>query len=328
MRASRGLGILAGTTALALATLVVASPASAAKLPDGQKATIVEAYPEESTGQFFDVNTDTGASAPFGPGEDRRIEGLEVADNGIGAGIGIVDFGDPGTRPAVFTVDANTGVVGAPQIILLNGEVPLDVCEGIDLVNSTFIISCVLSGDGSTSYVGQVTPATGEFIPFLTLSDQSYLQFQALANSEKTATLWGFALVGGVSTAFVLDLENDTATPYGEFVEPVYGADFDRDGKLFVSTLTQLVDPEIDIPAIALADPIAGTQTDVRPYVNTATTTALIEVPNLTIWGAPALADTGATGTDILPIGLGSALLLLAGAAFISTARISRRRSA
>jgi hypothetical protein len=164
--------------------------------------------------------------------------------------------------------------------------------------------------------------------PFLTLSGPSYLQFQALANSEKTATLWGFALVGGVSTAYVLDLENDTATPYGKFVEPVFGADFDRDGKLFVSTLTQLVDPEIDIPAIALADPIAGTQTDVHPYVDTATNTALVEVPNLTIWGAPGLAATGSAGSDMLPVALGSALLLLAGAAFVATARIGRRRTA
>ena len=329
MRASRGLGILAGTTALALATLVVAAPASAAKLPDGQKATIVESSTDSGTGQFFDLNTDTGASSPFGPGEDRTIEGIEVGDDGLGAAIGFADFGDGiGTRPAVFTADANTGVLGAPQLILLGGESYPDLCEGIDLVNSTYIVSCVLDADGATSFVGQLDPATGEFTSFLTLEGESYLQFTALANSVKTATLWGFASEDGGSTAYLLDLENDTATPYGEFDEPVFGADFDRDGKLFVSTLTQLVDPEIDIPAIALADPIAGTLTDVHPYVNIATTTALIDIPNLTIWGAPGLANTGATGTDMLTIGLGSALLLLAGAAFIATARMNRRTTA
>ena len=328
MRSSRVLGILAGTTALALATLVVASPASAAKLPDGQKATIVEQTSDSGTGQFYDVNTDTGASSPFGTAAGRSIEGIEVGDDGLGVAIGLADFGDIGTHPAMFTANANTGVLSAPQLILLNGEDTLDACEGIDLVNSTYIISCVLSGDGATSYVGQLDPATGTFTPFLTLSGESYLQFQALANSTKTATLWGFALVGGVSTAYQLDLENDTATPFGEFVEPVVGADFDRDGKLFVSTYTQATDPEIDLPAIALADPATGVVTDVHLYVDSSNNTALIDVHTLTIWGAPGLAATGTTGTDILPIGLGSALLLLAGAAFIATARMNRRVAA
>ncbi len=319
MRASRILGVLAGTTAIALATLTVAAPASAAKLPLGQKATIVENYGEVSPGQFYDVNTDTGASAPIGSPSEFALEGIEVADDGIGAAIGFATFGeDDSPTPAIFPANANTGTLGAPVQILFNGDVPLDLCEGIDLVNGTFLISCVFNDDVVSSYVGQVNVTTGEFIPFITLDGEDYLQFQAIANDVVTAQLWGFALVGGATIAFQIDLENDIVTEFGEFDEPVFGADFDRDGKLWVSTLTQLTDPEIDLPAIALADPFMGTQTDVRPYVDIATDTSLVVIPNLTIWGA--LAATGSTpAPSRCPSRLGSALLLLAGAAFIAT---------
>jgi hypothetical protein len=107
-------------------------------------------------------------------------------------------------------------------------------------------------------------------------------------------------------------------------VDDVYAADFDRDGQLFVST-EELFGNETVIPALAAADPFTGAFSFIEPYVSTTTDAALLFVAALTIWGAPALAATGASGTEAAPIAIGSALLLLAGAAFVATARASRR---
>ena len=69
MRSSRALGLLAGTAAVALATLTVASPASAATLPPGQRITIIDsiddAGPQE--GPFFEVDPADAAATPGAP---------------------------------------------------------------------------------------------------------------------------------------------------------------------------------------------------------------------------------------------------------------------
>lgn len=323
MRASRALGLLAGTTAVALATLFVAAPASAATLPDGQKITIVEWVDanEPVTGQFFDVNPADAASTPVGTASDETIIGLEVNDEGIGAAIGQID-----SEPVIWTADANTGSVSNPKVISLNGQVELDNCSGIDLVNGTFLVSCVEGGEGAGSYVGAVDPATGVLTPFLSLFGEDFVEFDALANSTVTAQLWGFARDGGASSSYTIDLENDVVDEVAPMVNNVFAADFDRDGQLFVST-EEVVGDAVEIPALAVADPFTGAFPFIEPYVSTATDEPLTFVAALTIWGAPALAVTGASGAEAAPIAIGSALLLLAGAAFVATARIGRRKT-
>ncbi|MDO7880801.1 hypothetical protein [Antiquaquibacter soli] len=320
MRSSLGLGLLAGTTALAFGTLVVAAPVAAATIASGQKITIVE-YIDSSDpgeGQFYGVNPADAASTPVGTATDQVIIGLEVGDDGLGAAIGQLD-----SESTIWTADANTGTVSNPQAITLGGDNVLDSCGGIDLVNGTFIISCVQPGDPGTSYVGQVNPATGDFIPFLTLTDEDYIEFDALANDVVTAQLWGFAEIGGATHSFTIDLENDVVEEVALMDEDVFAADFDRDGKLFVST--EELFGEIWLPALAVADPFTGTFASSDVYVSTTTEAALIFVAALTIWGAepgPALA---ATGSEVAPVAIGSALLLLAGGAVVLLARRSRR---
>lgn len=324
MRASRGLGFLAGTTALALATLVVASPASAATLPDGQKITIVEFLDTNSPaeGQFYNVNPADAASTPVGTGTGETISGLEVNDEGIGAAIGQLD-----SVSTVWTADANTGTISNPQTITVDGQIQPDSCDGIDLVNGTFIVACDEGGDADTSYVGALDPATGALISFITVDGDDYVAFDAIANSTVTAQLWGFAHIGAVSHSFTIDLENNDVDEVAPMENDVWAADFDRNGQLFVSS-EELFGNEIEIPALAVTDPAVGTFSFIEPYVSTTTDTALIFVAALSIWGVPALAATGAASVDAFPIGLGSALLLLAGAAFVATARIGRRKAA
>ena len=322
MRSSRALGMLAGTAAIAFATLVVASPAAAATLPDGQKITIVEWVDasEPVTGQFFDVNPADAASTPVGTASDENILGVEVNDEGIGAAIGQLD-----NEPAIWSANAVTGSISDPRIISLNGQVELDDCSGIDLVNGTFIVACS-EGGGGGSHVGAVDPATGVLTPFLSLFGEELVEFDALASNPVTGQLWGFAEDANVSSSYTIDLENDVVTEVAPMDALVFAADFDRDGQLFVST-QELFGGEIWLPALAVADPLTGAYSFIEPYVSTVTDAALLFVASLTIWGAPepALAATGASVADLLPIGLGSALLLLAGAAFFATARMQRK---
>ncbi|HWH96798.1 MAG TPA: hypothetical protein VNS80_00385 [Pseudolysinimonas sp.] len=317
MRSFRGLGLLAGTTAIAFATLVIASPAAAATLPDGQKITIVETIDgnDPPSGQFFDVNPADAASTPVGTAPDEYITGLEVNDDGIGAAIGQLD-----STSTIWTADANTGMLSDPHPITTAGDVDLDDCGGIDLVNGTFIISCV-EGGNIASHVGAVNPADGVFTSFLKLEGDDFVEFDALANDEKTAQLWGFS--GDTDFSYTIDLEHDIVTPVAEMDDEVFAADFDRDGVLWVSS--QVFRGELFVPALAIANPATGVFSSVGPYVSTTTDAALIFVLALTIWGEPALAATGASGADFVPIGIGSVLLLLAGAAFIATARVNRR---
>lgn len=322
MRASFAFGVLAGTTGLAVVVLGVATPAAAATLPAGQQISIVE-YLDSSDpgeGQFYDVDAADAASTPVGAATDQVIIGLEVGDDGIGAAIGQLD-----SQSTIWAANAATGTVSNPQTITLGADGELDSCGGIDLVNDTFIIACVEAGDPAVSHVGAVDPATGVFTSFLALSGNDFLEFDALANDVVTAQLWGFAEVGGNSHAFTIDLENDLVVDVATMDDEVYAADFDRNGQLFVST-EQLFGGEFMLPALATADPTAGTFSFSAPYVSTSTDAALIFVAALTIWGAepeaPALA---ATGLEAAPLAIGAGLLLVAGGAVIASTRSTRR---
>ena len=325
MRSHRALGILAGTTAIAFATLVVAAPSAAATLPDGQKITIVEMLDTNSPaeGQFYDVSPADAASTPIGTATGELLTGLEVNDDGVGAAIGQLD-----SVSTVWSANANTGTISNPLSITVNGQIQPDSCGGIDLVNGTFIVACDEGGNADTTYVGALDPATGALTPFLTLTGNDYVEFDAIANNTVTGQLWGFTRLGAATHSFTIDLENDVIDEVATMENNVYAADFDRNGQLFVSS-EELFGNEFEIPALAVTDPAVGAFSFIEPYVSTTTDAALIFVAALTIWGAPALAATGSTaGAEAAPIAIGSALLLLAGAAFIATARIGRHRTA
>lgn len=323
MRASRSLGILASSTAIALSVLFVASPASAATLPEGQRITVIEVGDTETTGLFYEVNPAAAASTPVGTPNGVETTGIDVNDDGLGYVLGYAESAENGYQPALWPADANTGALGSGVEITLAGAV-LDECNGIDLLpDGTIIIACEEDGDGSDiEHVGPVTP-DGVFTPAISLStDAGGVEFIALAYNAVTGVLWGFAPVDGFAS-FTIDLAGGSYDLVEFMDENVYAADFDRNGQLFVSTDVPFAN-EFSLPALATVDPAVGAFTIVGPYVSTTTTAALIFVEALTVWGKPALAETGGVA-DVLPVTLGSALLLLAGAAFIATARIQRR---
>ncbi len=320
MRAHRIPSILGGTTAIALASLLVASPASAATLPDGQKITIVEAADGQVDGQFFEVSAADAASTPVGVSNNVYVTGLDVNDDGLGFAIGQLD-----SVTMIWPANANTGVLGTPVPVVPNvGPGVLDNCGGLDLLpNGQVVASCTEHLNQTlTERVGVLDPTTGILTPDVSLTGDAFVEFIALAYDAVTDVLWGFSRQGNdPARSFIIDLDGGTATPQAPLDTPAWAADFDRDGQLFVAVYTG---GEIDVPRLATADPTTGAIAEVGIFVSTVTDAALIFVHSLTIWGK-ALPATGPA--EIVPIGLGTALLFLAGAAFIATSRIQRKQA-
>ena len=341
MRTRRALSIAAGAAALALASLAIASPASAATLPSGQKITIVDLILADvgPTGsQMYNVNPANAASTSVGSVQaPDNIQAIDVADTGLGYATGhyTEDPQNPAQEqdwvPVLLVADANTGTYGTVvDIAPVDDEITINQCTGLDLQpNGEIIVACLDLSDGLLdSYIGVVTPL-GAFTPFISSgeNDVEEYYYTALAYNAVTSELWAFADFDGTGAAFLLDRAAGTQGPPVVLDERVTAADFDRDGQLFVSAeLFFEGDPGQFVSALATANTATGALTIVDPF--NVGTNDLYPVWALTVWGAPGLAATGATGTDMLPIGLGSALLLLAGAAFIATARMNRRAAA
>ena len=332
MRTSRSLGLIAGTAAIALATLTVAAPASAATLPPGQKITIVEVedIPTPGEGQFFGVNPADAASTPVGTGSGEYLTGLEVNDDGIGFAIGVFDHeGDIGYVPTLWDADANTGTISNPKPLhFALGDYP-DSCEGIDLNPTTgeLLIACEqydVPELGDVSTVSSVNKSTGQLSAVVLLDGDDFQLFNAIALNPVTGVLWGFG-PRELDASFIIDRSAQTATLEGQMDNNVYGADFDRNGQLFLASQLFQEGDDVEFPSLAVTDPSTDDFTSNEWFVDTSDDTTLIFVEALTVWGA--LAATGSTPGELAPIAIGSALLLLAGAAFIATSRVTRRRA-
>jgi hypothetical protein len=329
MRAPRLLGLLAGTTAIALATLVVAAPASAATLPAGQKITVSDGdFPPVGPPavQLYNANPGNAATTAVGSINGGAVaNSIDVNDDGLGYGVGNRNLGENFNSTAfLYTVDANTGAITTEvQIIPVSDDVVITACSAIDLQpNGEILIACIDGRDGVlNSYIGVVTPA-GAFTPFYDSdeAEDDAVNFSALAFNAVNGELWAFD-----ASDFVAYPVDRAAGALGVAVNlnlPVYGADFDRGGQLWATTDVTDEGPEPSV--LATVDLAAGNVIEVGPF--TFNGANQFQVSGITIWGK--LAATGSTGIDGFPIALGSALLLLAGAAFIATARIGRRRTA
>lgn len=318
MRLHRTFGVLAGAAAIALAVLTVASPASAATLPAGQKITVIDdlddSGPQE--GQFYDVDPADAVGTPVGTGSGVYAYGVDVADDGLG--YALVSFGGP----ELWKVDANTGTASNPVTIHLANIEPYD-CEGIDLNQTTgeLLVACVwfTNEDGNVAVIGPIDPDTGLLTPDVSISGPESPRFTALALNPVTGVLWAF----DYDESYIVDRALHTATPQATLDGPAYAADFDRDGQLFVASWAT-GENQFQTPSLAITDPAVGTFTFNQAFANGTNGEELEEVESLTVWGKEALPATGPA--VILPLGLGTALLLLVGAAFVATNRISRYR--
>jgi hypothetical protein len=312
----RRIGIIAGASAIALASLLVASPASAAVLPTGQRITIID----DEFGQYYNVSPANAATTPVGAATAvTPILALDVNDAGIGWAIGPVP--DEPFWSALYPADANTGTLGAPVPVHV-GASPAFLCNGIDLQsNGTVVLACGIDpNDGVvTQVIGVVNTTTGELTPSVLVESDEF-EYSAIAQDPVTGVLWAFTEAGGPGKSYTVNLAAGTATYVADLNNFVFGADFDRSGQLFVSTLAIQGDFS---PMLGTANPNTGAVTQVSVYSFVDGPDDDRQVGALTVWGA--LAATGSSGTDLLPVGLGSALLVLAGAAFIATSRIQRR---
>lgn len=328
MNASRPSFILAGAAAIAFATVMVASPASAAVLPEGQKITVVEYFetllsPEAYSQQWNVSPLDASGTLVGGQHNGITVYSIDVDDDGHGYATGFV-FDDESGESQLFVADANTGAFTAP--------VPIDVpevdgafCPGIDYSSGTVFVSCQWEGESDFfSFIGTFDVASGVYTPFITLGDdegEEAYEFYALATDPTTGQLWTlFQDSFGDAYATTVDVE---AGELGESVfltRTVNGADFDRNGQLFITY-------EDDAETLGTLDLDSGAISPIAPYPFV--TSVLTSVNPLTVWGKPALAATGSSESElVLPVTLGSALLLLAGAAFVATARVNRSRTA
>lgn len=335
-----GGAVVAGS--VAVASMFAAAPAAAATLPSGQKITIID----QAEDQFYDaspVNGDVTPVGAFGVQIDEYITGVDVNDDGVGYAIATAysqEVPDEDEFPVVFAdgawlyeANANTGeLTGGVEIFLDFGDVleEADYCGAIDYTNGVVTAACVEEIDEEVfaTYVGVVDPATGFMDIFLELNGGSFLFFASIAVDPISGQLYGFTIEEGDGTFYgVYTLSEDEGADWVIDTEyPGFGADFDRDGQLWFTTVEELQQGEFPFPypALATVDLATGGSPFVALY-----TTPDAEVVDwseaITVWGKPALAATGAT---VAPVTVAAAAVVLLLGAILAAGTAARRRKA
>jgi hypothetical protein len=327
--------------AVAVASMFAASPASAATLPAGQKITVIDEYET----LFFAANPADAALTVDGPDAaiDGCVQGIDVDDSGLGWAVESANpffsyssncaNGDAITA-GLWKADANTGLItDGVQIRIFFGDVTEDAdeCSAIDYSGGIITAACIIfAGDAEipVTYVGQIDPLTGTMVPdfwFGEFEGPEFVYITAIAIDPLTGTLYAFTVDDGSGFTLLTLSETEGVDYVGSLTDPVWGADFDRDGKLWATTQS----PDDD-PALAVVNLSAGPfpfyefyTLDGELYVD-ASDGGWIEA--LTVWGvAPAaqLAATGSTASPLMPIGAAAVLLL--GALLAAGAAMRRR---
>jgi hypothetical protein len=328
MSRSRTLATTAAVASITLAGLLVASPASAAALPDGQRITVVSNYyGNVNAAPSYDANPAdavlTALGGAVGLTEGEFVSGIDVnVADGLGYAI-ITSRPDGWGESWIAPYNAATGVAGTAIPIVDDEDNQYNGCLGLDLyaADGRYYTACFDNASGNTSAFGWVDPTTGELTE---LNEFAGYEFTEFASDPVTGRMFAFRFINGDADTYeVYEVLTNTwsFTPIDDLAKPVWGADFDRDGKLFVSTYLH-DNADADYGELDLLNPLTAAFTVIDFY--TANDSALEDdqLP-LTIWGQPALAATGGL-VDAVPLGLGAALLLLAGAAFVATRRIQR----
>lgn len=321
MTRSRSLSATAAASAIILVILSAAAPAQGATLPEGQTLTVVDDVGLVT----YTADPATAALTPVGSSpvaEDQIIMGIDVDDTGHGYLIttsgrqGLTDQGD------IHSFDANTGAVGpaVPLVFAGTEAEPLRGSFSLDLdTNGTLWTSGFRGGDFGYPFIGTVDPDSG-VVEVRYQRGGPYEYLAAIASDPTTGSLWVFGTLPGLgNTAAILDPTSGELGPVVELTLPIWGADFTSDGRLFGTTWSS----EDVVPSLVTVDLASGEVDVIAAYPLDGDPINTFHQPAITVWGAaPALA---ATGVDVLPLALGTALLFLAGAAAILTRRIERR---
>jgi hypothetical protein len=325
--------------AVAIASLFAASPASAATLPAGQKITIIDQWSD----QFYNASPVNADVTPVGTPTEMIAEcvtGVDVDDNGHGYAIASLfardcegDF-ENGFLAAVYSADANTGLLtNQVQVTIDDGDDPFiaDECTSIDYSAGVVRAACYIYpvNFAPTAYIGSLDPTTGVLTPEIVLNvDTPGFNFHyltSIALDPTSGILYGFSwgegdFVGGDYRAWTLSAVDgiDEVTTIDQLA---YGADFDRNGQLWITTLTD--QDQARHMALATLSLVDGSSPFVAQY--TTPDAGFVDWSEaITVWGAPALPATGPSSSTTL--GAGAALFLLVGA-ILAAGTIGRRRS-
>jgi hypothetical protein len=258
-------------------------------------------------------------------------QGIDVGSSGLGYATVPADV-DQRTVIQVWKVDANSGAMTDPRTVAAPQGYDLEECPGIDLqADGQILFACSgLLDLVEVGVIGFVTvPESGDAVltPKIVVGDsdgQVQVQFTAIATDPRNGTTWAsgsFTAFDGTDFGwFLVDPQQQTIGPAIHSDTPVGGADFDRSGQLWAladnGTCSELV----------VVDPTTGAVGDDHGCLEPTPGQPDEDIQALTIWGgglgepgpgaAPALPPTGAEVG--LPLGLGTALLLLVGAAFVA----------
>lgn len=325
MSSSRVLAAAAAAS-IGLAVMLGASAAVAATLPPGQNLLVVD----DQTAEVYSASPSTAALTSEGYSidpVDLPVSAIEVGD--AGQGFALVTS-QPDAGPSYLVpVDAVAGSAGSPVALTVEGG-PALACSALTLRDGEYYTSCFSgTGDDRTTRIGTVDPTTGELDVLLTIDEE--LLLTAFAWDAGTSQFWAFEFRpdDGFAGTWLIDAEDWSISPGRQLDYPVWAADFDRDGQLFVSTTVPV--GQFTYPELSVLDPSSGVFDLVAPFSVAGLPLDGSEQPQLTVWGAvppgssqpdPTLPPTGG---DVFPVGLGAVLLLLAGAAFIAARRIERR---
>ncbi len=242
----------------------------------------------------------TAASTPVGLPNLVDTTGIDVNDDGIGYAIGYWEFEDGDgiqTRDLARRREHRharcTGADRARRCLSSPSSTNARASRS-DRPHEV-VIACTSTVGDNFSYVGLVDPVTGILTPDITRFDEGYVEYTALAYDAVTGVLWGFGVTDGWAS-YTLDLPDNDVDFVTETDPEIWGADFDRDGQLSITTYGDFPDAEGTYPILGTMDPEVGDVTEVGPYIDTATNTALVEVEAITVWGKPALSDDRSRG--------------------------------
>lgn len=329
MRKSPALAASLVVGAVAVASVFAAAPASAATLPAGQKITVIDS----NFWQFFEANPADAALTAVGTAGAANlfVSGVDVDDTGHGYAVA-TDFSEGPVAGYVLTADATTGTLSNAVPVTLNfGDVfpAADECTAIDYTGGALIAACQIYSDFDATYVGTLDPTSGVLTPFIELNggeDFPFLYITAIATDPTTGTLYGYSWDFPSSSGVQWVLGDDLLTGGPDIFNPVWGADFDRDGQLWITTDEPEdgnENPEF-IPSLATQDLVSGANPFLA-FFNLGGVTLSGEdvIQPITVWGA--LAPTGAVQSPAGAVGAGA--LLLFGAIMAAGAMAIRRRS-
>ena len=310
---------------VALAASLGLAPSAVAVEASGQHITVIHAVPEgdsAAVSQFYEIDSANAVGTPIGsPVVERHLIALDVDATGQGFALGTGSPSEPKLQ-LLFRVDVVTGTVTDPIPL----DFPLDVgqCFDVDLLaDGALLATCegLDAANAPTTWVSLVDTATGSFTHILTTPvGAGGPHYRGIATNPATHETWVFSELDGQAYSFKLDLDGFVwpLTPLD--VLPL-AADFAEIGPQGPPQLLAIlawvrrefaaVDPGTGVIRSVAAFPFDATEKD--------------DVTAITVWGAPALAATGGGADGILPLGVASLLLVLAGGAVFA---VGRRRMA